>query len=79
MGENRFKAKEAALAEAEKRDREWVERNFCPIINNGCRMDCVCFRGAYVSDRGAEEELRWQVIGPNCTHVAVMGSVYVEQ
>jgi len=72
------------------RNYENQPRPFCPIINDFCRHDCICFKEAHLSvyyehgrwngPRGDQDKvITWRVDPSSCTHVLIMGDIQISQ
>ena len=61
-----------AETEARNKNAEFAE-HFCPVINNTCRLNCVCFeKSLVITQKGPsapkEPHAKYRTTGPVCKH-----------
>ena len=62
-------------AEAWKKDKDLRHLGFCPIINNDCNIDCVCYENSIITSLVGVSTKNTSVTGPGCSNPMITGFI----
>ena len=62
-----------AEAESWKKGEDLRHLGFCPVINDDCNIDCVCYVNSKIASRVGVSTTTVSVTGPGCDNVMITG------